>query len=207
MLSYNQKFITLDAETEGLCTLTSCGSRPWDLSWIETSGDYILKEEQNYINIPNLNLSDKIKFLTHFNKEEYDKKKQNQQVVWDKLKKVLYNEDYYIIGQNILFFDIFMIGRLATMCGEQPDWSFLPRVLDTRPLALAYKEGIEKTKEKNLLNWQYRILSQRYKSKVGQEALLKAFSIEYDPKKLHGAIYDCSCTYKIFQYLRKKLEI
>lgn len=214
MLPFDQKFLILDIESRHLSLLINDGSvengnAPWDLAWIEAKGNFIQKEYQYYIDIPNLNLSDLVKKLTNFDEQKYNKEKKPAEFVLEKFKKFLYDPEYIIIGQNILKFDIFLCSDLWARCGEKIDWSFVDRIYDTRPLALAYKNNLEKPRNGSIIEWQYKILNDKsLKGRVSQTSLLKEFDLQStDEGSRHSALTDIRDTFNIFKELKKRLEL
>ena len=104
-------------------------------------------------------------------------------------------------------FDIYMVAILQRFLGEEPDFSYLTRIYDTRALAKAYRENIDKP-QGDLLNWQYKIINDRsLKAKVSQNQLLKFFDIDHDPSKLHDALYDIRMCFKVFKELKKRMDL
>ena len=206
MFSFDQKFIVIDTETEGLNLRYS---NPWEVSYLEACGKKILKRKQIYIDVPNLNLSPFIRKLTGFDEDKYNKLKVPAQEAWAENKKVIYDETFLIIGQNILKFDIFMLNQLCrNATGKEINFSFLDRILDTRYLALAAKNDIAKPRDGNFLNWSYKIGSDpKIKGKVSQLVLLKDFGIKFDPEKLHDGLYDCEKLWEIFCELKSCLKL
>ena len=181
MLPHNQKFIVFDTETEGL-NLHS--SRPWQISWIVCQGNRIIETHDEYVDHKNLQLSDIVKRLTGF--------------TWEK---------YIVVGQNLLGFDVYMISELQRLLGEEPNYSYLPRIYDTRALGKAYREELDRPKG-NLLSWQYKIINDRsLKAKVSQNQLLKFFSIDFEESKLHNALYDIKMCFKVFLELKKNMNL
>jgi DNA polymerase III epsilon subunit-like protein len=85
------------------------------------------------------------------------------------------------------------------------------RCVDTLALARAFQN--ERTLPPNLnkedfVAWQYRSLMLRdKKTKNSLEALAKLFEIEYDPFKLHDALYDIELNIKIYNKLKYAFEI
>ena len=214
MLNYNQKYIICDVESRNLNLHVHNGgipncNYPWEVAWIECSGEFTQNEFQYFVDVPSLNLSPLVRTLTHFNENKYNNLKQPPKFAWNKLKKYLYDEDYLIIGQNILGFDIFLIGILANMVGEKIDWSFIDRIIDTRALGLAHKNGLEKPRNGSLIQWQYKILNDpSLKGRVSQTALLKEFNLEsIDEGARHSGIVDVKDTFRIFCELKKKLKL
>ncbi|MBP9682099.1 MAG: hypothetical protein KBD76_11890 [Bacteriovorax sp.] len=185
-------------------------NKAWQLGWINSSGSKIISENEYYIDVPNLNLSDVVRKLTNFDAEKYKREKKSATEVWEKFKKVLYDPEYILVGQHILGFDIFLCDILAKQAGERVDYSkFLDRVYDTRAFGLAYKNNIEKPQRGSMLEWQFKILNDKtLKGKVSQTALLKDLGItSSDEKFRHSAIVDCRDTLAIFNELKKRLKL
>ena len=204
MLPHNQKFIVFDTETEGL-NLHS--SRPWQISWIVCQGNRIIETHDEYVDHKNLQLSDIVKKLTGFTWEKYNKEKRPMREVWDKFKSYLLDPQYIVVGQNLLGFDVYMISELQRLLGEEPDYSYLPRIYDTRALGKAYREELDRPKG-NLLSWQYKIINDRsLKAKVSQNQLLKFFGIDFEEDKLHNALYDIKMCFKVFLELKKNMNL
>lgn len=206
MIKYNQKFIDFDTETTGLNLFFST---PWELSYVEGKGDKILKEEQIYIDIPNLQLSPLIRKLTNFNDQKYHDTKVSPQVALDKFQSFVEDPDYIFVGQNIIKYDIFILNNLYRELGFEFDFSIMDRMMDTRFLAIAAINNLEKPRGGNYLNWFYKLHndSSLVRKGVTQEALLKRFGIDYDPKRLHDGLYDVNMNWKVFVYLKNLLKL
>ena len=204
MLPSNQKYLVFDTETEGL-NLHS--SKTWQLSWIICQGSKILETHDEFIAHKHLNVSEGAKRVTGFNWETYNKKSKTLSQVWSKFEKYIFDPQYIVVGQNLLGFDVYMIAALQRMLGQTPDYSYLPRIYDTRALAKAYREEHDRPKG-NLLSWQYKIINDRtLKAKVSQNQLLKFFDIDFDEDKLHDALYDIKMCYQIFLKLKKHMDL
>ena len=204
MLKYNQKYLILDCETDGL-RLTDVKS--WQIAWSLAEGNRITETHNEYIDYPDLEISDFIAKLTGFTWNEYNSKKKPAKEVWPKLKKELYNPERIIIGQNIIGFDCYCLASLQKYLREKPDYSYLPRLYDTQVLGKAYKEGLDKPTTGDFLSWQYKIKHDRtLKAKSSQLHQLKNLGIEFDEKMLHNAAYDIAMTFKIFLELKKRMN-
>ena len=204
MLPNNQKYLVFDTETEGL-NLHS--SKPWQLSWIICQGNKVLEEHDEFISHKELNIPEVVKEMTGFNWDHYNKKSKSLSEVWSKFETYLFDPQYIIVGQNLLGIDVYMIALLQRMLNQEPDYSYLPRIYDTRALGKAYREDLDKPKG-DILSWQYKIINDRsLKAKVSQKQLLKFFSIEFDESKLHNAMYDIKRCYEVFLKLRKHMNL
>ena len=100
-----------------------------------------------------------------------------------------------------------MISILQRLLGQEPDYSYLSRIYDTRALGKAYREELQKPRG-DFLSWQYKIINDRnLKAKASQNQLLKFFDIDFDEEKLHDALYDIQMCYKIFLKLKKHMDL
>ena len=204
MLPYNQKYLVIDTETEGL-NLHS--SKTWQLSWIVCQGNKILEEHDKFIAHKNLNIPEVVAKLTGFDWTKYRNKSKSLSEVWSQFESYLFDPQYIIVGQNLLGFDVYMLALLQKMLGQQPGYSYLPRIYDTRALAKAYREDLEKPKD-NFLSWQYKIINDRtLKAKVSQGTLLKFFDIDHDESKLHDALYDIKKCFEVFCELKRRMNL
>ena len=204
MLPSNQKYLVFDTETEGLNLFSS---KTWQLSWIVCQGNKILETHDEFIIHKELNIPEIVKKLTGFNWETYNRKAKPLDEVWSKFEKYIFDPQYIVVGQNLLGFDVYMLAILQRLLGQEPDYSYLPRINDTRALGKAYREELDKP-NKDFLSWQYKIINDRsLKAKVSQNQLLKFFDIEFDQDKLHNALYDIQMCYQIFLKLKKHMNL
>ncbi len=205
MLGYNQNYIVFDTETEGLNLRYS---RPWELSFLLARGKTIIDKHQIYIDVPDLVISDTVAKLTGFDNRKYQESKRPVKLVWDFFKRFLYDPNYLIVGQNIVFYDIWMLANLARMAGEVMDFSCMLKFLDTRFLALAYKNNISKPRDGQFLSWFYKLNNDpNVKGRVSQLSLLKEYGIEFEEEKLHDGLYDCEKTWEIFLHLKECMKL
>jgi len=204
MLPSNQKYIVFDTETEGLNLFSS---KTWQLSWIVCQGSKILETHDEFIAHKELEIPQIVKKLTGFNWSTYNRKSRPLEEVWNKFEKYLFDPQYVIVGQNLLGFDVYMIAILQRLLGQQPDYSYLTRIYDTRALGKAYREEIQKP-SRDFLSWQYKIINDRsLKARASQNQLLKFFDIDFDDGKLHNALYDIKMCFKVFLKLKKHMDL
>jgi len=199
-----QKYIIFDTETEGLNLVHS---KPWQIAWIVAQGDNIIEKFDIYIKWDNLKVSEGAAKVTGFSNEYYKRNAIDAKEAFNKFSKYLYDPQYKLIGQNVLGFDVYMINIWRKLIGLKTDYSFIDRIIDTRCLAMAIAKQIP-VKKDDLISWQYRLLNHKDKKvKASQLALLKKYSIDFDEKKLHDALYDVEMTYKIFRKQLFEIEL
>ena len=140
------------------------------------------------------------------NKDLYLSKAKSPLEVWQKFAPYLYNQNNILVGQNILGYDIYILNVLMNHLGMKNNWSFLPRIVDTKALATALFKDIKFSGDR--LSWQMRLMNFREKGlKTSQGFLLKHFGIDHDPSKLHNAMYDITMNYKIFRKLIMGVDV
>ena len=199
-----QRYIVFDTETEGLNLITS---RPWQVAWLVVEGDKIVARDDMFIHWPNLNVSEGAAKVTGFTMKEYNKKCKAPNQVWEEFSKDLYDENNLIVGQNLLGFDVYMVNIWRKLMGKKPDYSFIPRIIDTKSLATAIAKQIPVDKN-DFIGWQYRLLNHKERGlKTSQATLLKKYNIDHDPKRLHDALYDIEMNFKVFRKQLFDLEI
>lgn len=199
-----QRYVVFDTETEGLNLVTS---RPWQVAWLVIEGDTIIEKNDFCIHWPNLNVSEGAARVTGFSHKEWAKKSTPPNVVWAKFAHDLYNENNLIVGQNLLGFDVYMVNVWRKLMGMDGDYSYVPRIIDTKSLAMAIAKQIPYNGD-DFINWQYRLLNHRERGiRTSQASLLKKYSIPHDPKRLHDAMYDIEMTFKIFRKQLFDLEL
>jgi DNA polymerase III epsilon subunit-like protein len=111
------------------------------------------------------------------------------------------------VGQNILGFDIYVHNVLRQLCGKPTDYSYIPRVIDTKALSMAKNASVAYNGDSRIL-WQYRVMTiTKGKGKNSQLSLLKSLDIPFDENKLHNSLYDVTMTWEIFKKLIWSIEV
>lgn len=212
----DQKYLIWDTETEGLNLVYS---RPWQIAWVEMKNGKIVKSVERLIRWEGLDIPDEVKKMTGFNQNEYDARAEDPLDVWNDFAEYLYNEDYLLVGQNILGFDVFMLSSWCRHANiSNYSTSYLPRCLDTLALELSMRVESKPTFDHSCkkdceerLAWQLRMINEyRGKRKLGgmsQKKLLEHYNIEFDEKLLHEALYDTQKCGEIFFKQLYQLEI
>lgn len=200
------KYVVVDCETENV---NAYFNRPWQISWIVVENGQIIEEYDKFPFIHDLNVSKGAVAVTNFNYSIYHSKAEDAKGVYELLKKYLYNKDYLIIGQNYLFFDLYVIRnfeRYLNICG---DYDYLSRIYDTLALGRALNMGLKfpQTKE-DFLFWQYKLCGNRQKGlKASVESMSKQFNLPYSFELAHDGLWDVKQTDLIFRKLYNSLEV
>jgi len=200
MLRYNknQKYICFDFETCNL-NLLSPDNKPWQLSYIIAEGNKVLKERDCYIYWPDLKLSEEARVITRFDDAKYSRLAKDPRAILEEFESYLYDEDYIIIGQNLLGFDVYIHGTYRKLLNIKPDFSYVCRIYDTNCIAKAIKKNMQPVDKKESIGWQYQLNDFRERNmRTSIKAQLKQYKIDFDENKLHDSIYDVQMNFKIF---------
>lgn len=209
LLRFNnkQKYIIFDFETCNL-NLASLDNKPWQLGFLLAQGKNILNKFNFLIRWDDLRISNEARKITGFNDIIYKNKAVDPDLVLKEFEKYLYDEDYLIIGHNILGFDIYIHNILRKNLNKKSNYSYLNRCIDTLSLAKAIKKDIKPDSGQDFLCWQYK-LNSFFEKRMGCsiQALCKKYDIEFDVNMLHDALYDIELNFKIFNKQLWELEI
>ena len=202
---FNQKYVIFDTETEGLNLVTS---KPWQLAWIEAEGKKITKKQNRFLMWDDLNVSEDAAKITGFDKKDYLSKAEDPAVVFKEFMDLISQDDVNVVGQNILGYDLYILGVIARNLNVKIDYSFAKRCFDTKAIATAIAKDNKNPDKEDFLAWQLRYLHYRERGlKTNQKFLLQYYDIDFDEKKLHDALYDIEKNFEIFQKQLWELEI
>ena len=202
---FNQKYVIFDTETEGLNLVTS---KPWQLAWIEAEGKKITKKQNRFLMWDDLNVSEDAAKITGFDKKDYLSKAEDPAVVFKEFMDLISQDDVIVVGQNILGYDLYILGVIARNLNVKIDYSFAKRCFDTKAIATAIAKDNKNPDKEDFLAWQLRYLHYRERGlKTNQKFLLQYYDIDFDEKKLHDALYDIEKNFEIFQKQIWELEI
>jgi DNA polymerase III epsilon subunit-like protein len=201
-----QKYIVFDYET---CSLNTCSfeNKPWQLAFLVCEGDKVISEHNLYPFWQDLNISEEAKKITGFKMPHYKKNASDPKDALGLLESYLYSSDYIIVGHNLLGFDIYIHNMHRLLCNKQTDYSYLDRLIDTNSLARALFNQID-LNDDTLLNWQFKLQKLRTRGvKSSLKHMCSHYKIEFDPSKLHDALYDIRQNFKVFQKLIWDIEL
>ena len=202
-----QKYICFDFETCHLNLLDN-SNKPWQLSYLIAKGSNILKEVDNHIYWPDLKLSEGAKLVTHFDERKYRSLAVDPKEVLAAFEEIIYDDQYLIIGQNLLGFDVYIHNTYRRLLGYKSDFSYVKRIVDTNCIAKAIKKNLKPQRDSDFTFWQYRLNDFREKGlKTSIKTQLKEYKIDFDENMLHNSMYDVQMNFKIFQKQLWQIEI
>ena len=208
LLRFDKKktLVFIDCETLNLC-LNKCHNLPWQVSMIKLQGEKELGFKDFYIKWDtHLKISEGAARITRYSQTKMDKKGIAPEEAFPTIQDWLDNCDY-IVGHNVLGFDIYLIKDLYEKHGA--DWKHLTsKFIDTNCLARGIKIGPEYRQGDDLTAWQYRMYHTRKKGvRTNLTALGKEYDIDHDYDKLHDALVDLQLNIKVWNKLKWQLDI
>jgi DNA polymerase III epsilon subunit-like protein len=202
---FDQKYVIFDTETEGLNLVTS---KPWQLAWIEATGKKIVKKQNRFLKWDDLNVSEDAAKVTGFDKKDYESKAEDPAVVFKEFIDLISQDDVIVVGQNILGYDLYMLGVIARNLNIIMDYSFINNCFDTKAIATALAKGNKTPDKDDFIGWQIKWLHYRERGlKTNQKFLLQHYEIDFNETKLHDALYDIEKNFEIFQKQLWELDI
>lgn len=199
-------FVFIDCETFNLC-LNSCHNLPWQVGMIKRKGEQKIDSKNYYINWDTtLTISDEAARITRYDHNKVKKMGAKIEEVFPTIKDWLDHADY-IVGHNILGFDIYIIKELYNNMGCH--WTHLMnKIIDTNCLARGIKYNTPYNRSHNFLEYQYKIYHTRRKDvKSSLTTLGKENGIEHDYDKLHDALNDLDLNIKVWDKLKWQVDI
>jgi DNA polymerase III epsilon subunit-like protein len=114
----------------------------------------------------------------------------------------------FIIGHNILGFDIYFLSAFYRLVGRSPV-GLAEKIIDTHALAKGLKmSDVFDRKKSSLLEYQYRIIHTMVKGLKTRTSILgPEYGIEHDYENLHDALVDLQLNLKIWNQLKYQVNI
>jgi DNA polymerase III epsilon subunit-like protein len=187
-----------------------CRNRPWQVGVIKAKGDKIVESHDlrvRWNDAPHLKIGVEAAAITRFNPQEHERLAIQPKAAFDVFWPLLQEADY-IIGHNILKFDLYLLKGYAEFMGV--DWKWITsKILDTRAIAQGIKLEVPyKPEEGSFLEWQYRVTNTIARGvKTSLKSLGPEYGIQHDYERLHDAIVDLELNFKVWQHLKKQIEI
>lgn len=216
---FKKKYLDFDFETDGLNLIKT---RPWQLSWLTATGKKIEDKQNRFLYWPDLKVSKGAAKITGFDVKYYETsgvKRKKYKVhgkiynaeepskVIEDFEKLLYDDSYTVVGQNLLGFDVYIHNVVRLLLGLKTDYSYIPRVIDTKSLSASYIKETPLNRG-DITAWQYKLLNFHKRGfKTNQGFMLDKFNIEHDKAKLHDSLYDIEMNFKLFWKLINSIDI
>jgi DNA polymerase III epsilon subunit-like protein len=203
----NQKYVVIDFETSCL-NLLSSSNKPWQVGITVAQNKKIVSSDSYLINWPDLVVSKDAARITGFDEDLVKREGINPKDGLDILDAYIYNDEYKILGYNFLNFDIYLHSIYRRLLDLPVNYSYINRCIDVRAFVMAEKLGIKLEDQKDLLFFQYKMLSYRQrglKSNLAQAC--KDYGVEVDESRTHEATYDTILTYFVFLEMLKKFNV
>jgi DNA polymerase III epsilon subunit-like protein len=208
LLRYNKdkEFVFIDCETFNLC-LNFTHNLPWQISMIKVKGDEMIAFKDFYIKWDtHLKIGEEAARITRYSQKKMDQKGVPPEKVYPTIKDWLDNADY-VVGHNILGFDIYLIKGLYEYMGD--DYKpLVKKLIDTNCIARGLKTDKTYDNKSDFLEYQYKIMSKRVKGvKTNLTALGKEYNISHDYEKLHDALVDLELNLKVWNKLKWEIDL
>jgi DNA polymerase III epsilon subunit-like protein len=196
----------IDFETCNLC-LNFCHNLPWQVGMIKSVNGKKIDEKDFYIKWPDdIKVSKEAARITRFDMKKYLMRAIPYDEIFPTMEDWMNNADY-ILGHNILGFDIYLIKEYYKSMGK--DYKhLLPKIIDTMCIARGVKCGISYKEGDDFLAYQYKMLHERRKGmKTSLIALGKEFDIKHNYAMLHDAVVDLELNLKVWNKIKWMMEI
>jgi DNA polymerase III epsilon subunit-like protein len=174
---------------------------------LETDGTKKTDERDYYIKWDtDFKISDDAKRITRYDDNFVQENGKTLKQTLPTIQKWLDKADY-VVGHNILGFDIYLIKELYKLHGE--DYKpLVPKIIDTNCIARGIKMEIPYRAGEDFTEYQYRIYNTRRKGiRSNLTALGKEFGIDHDYANLHNALVDLDLNLKVWNKLKYSIEL
>lgn len=208
LLRFNKtaKITYIDVETQNLL-LNEFHNLPWQVGMIQTVGGQITARHNIHVKWPEwFVVGVEAARITRYNKDYVQSVGRDPKEVAELTRKLLVECDY-VVGQNIIGFDYYVINSFFRKVGI-PEYNFIDKLIDTKCIAKGLKMGLPYRQGQNLIEYQYKVNHTKAKGvKCSQNQLCKDYQIVADESKLHDALYDLEINHQIFEKLKWAVEI
>ena len=202
------KYSFIDLETFNLC-LTTEYNEPWQTAIINVTGEEITSRHDlisKWTPKPYLFIKPEIARMNHHSDDRIERDGIYPEDALDIIEESLRACDY-IVGHNILGFDVYLIRDYFRHYGREWKW-IMPKIIDTRAVAQGIKTNYKYDSKENFLNYQYKLINTRVRGvKTQLKILAKENDIEFDENKLHDALYDLEINLKVWNKLKYQIEL
>lgn len=203
----SKKLVFLDMETENLC-LYAPQNLPWQVSMLKVIGNDVVEEADFFVkwHRPPKVSADAAR-ITRFDPNNII----NHGVDYRDVVKTTVkwtSEADYILGHNILGFDIYLLIHFYNLLGKSTD-GLAEKMIDTHALIKGLKLGQKFDRSTTTLaEYQYRMINTIVKGvKTNMTTVGKEFEIEHDYETLHNSLNDLKLNLKIWNKVKWQMDI
>lgn len=198
------RFLFVDFETENLC-LNYRFNKPWQMAMLMSQNGEELWSRDIRVNFEEgINFSKGALPLAHSFCKEKQENGLTPKAAAETLKEALENTEY-LVGHNILGFDIFIAKALFDHAGIE--FNNFPQIIDTLAISKGVKGNLPYQKGDDLLFYQIKMINERIRgSKTKLSDMAAYFNIELDPAQLHDGLYDLRINLKIWNQLKYQVN-
>ena len=208
----DKKLLFIDCETFNLC-LNKCNNLPWQIGMIKCQSGFNSRIKKSWdLHIKwdtDLSIGADAARITKFNPQKFDRLAISPEKAFEDVERELDGCDY-IIGHNILGFDIYLIKDLYEYMGKSYK-HLVNKVIDTYAIAKGVKLDIPFQRNGNpngFMLYQYRTIYEFKKGiKTNLTALGKQFDIKHDYDNLHDAVCDLELNIKVWDKLKYMIDV
>lgn len=204
-----KKFVHIDVETQNVALHHSI-NLPWQIACLTSVGGRVTNTENMYVKYPfELKVSPMAAKITHYDPRKIAQFGIPAEQAFKRTMAILETADF-IVGHNIIGFDIYLLRSLAHFLKKPFDaQSFLNKMIDTACLLKGIKMGTPYKNDEFLVSYQYRVYHKRAEKgiKYSQTAAGKEFQIEHDYENLHDAVVDLQLNIKLWDKIKWLVEI
>mgnify|MGYP003643631866 CR=1 FL=1 len=210
LLRFNKKarYCFVDVETCNLC-LNMEFNEPWQYGMVELVGDDIVNTKELIVKWPKRDgvvCSPEAARINHYDEVRVDKEGVSPEEAFEVIDAMFSKADY-IVGHNILGFDIYLIRDHYKAVGK-PWKQLMPKILDTKALVTGIKENYKYDGKEDLLTFQYKLANTpRRGIKTSLITCLRDYDIPFDPDKLHDAVYDIEKNAEVWNKMKYEIDI
>ena len=204
---FKQELVFMDLETFNV-NLNFYNNRPWQVGMIKVvNKDRIVDKFDEMVKWDcDLSISEEAARITRFDKKKFNKLARDESEIFPTVYEWLDNCDY-IVGHNILGFDMYLIRDWCKMHGKPYNHLF-KKCIDTLSVGRGIRsEHYFKKQEENFFEYQYRLLSHMVKGvRAYLSELGKYYNIEHNYATLHDAINDLELNLKVWRKLKLEMS-
>ena len=209
LLRHNRtsKFLYLDFETYNLC-LHRDFNAPWQAGLMMVQNNQVIDTKEILFNWKGkYEMSADNPSAKHYSERKIQEQGVRPVDGFNSILKEIEKCDY-LVGHNFLKFDIFILKELFALFSIKDYKSYIPKIIDTKCLALAIALNCNKSINEPLTDFQFRFLNFFRKGlKTNLSFLSKEYGIEVKEEETHSAINDLKINIQIFNKQKYQLDI